>query len=284
MSGHLPTQNADGESIVPLTEEQRFTFDTKGWILFPGLLSESELESMREFYMQVWNDDPSLPEHERSSVAGPLMPSIDHPVVVGLLQEFVGHGYLAGEQCYGFRLESSALFYRTPGHDNFRAHGGQGLFSAPINSHVYVMERGHAYSGLTRCVWELNPVRYGMGGTKFLTGSHKGAFPMPRSATEDRHSPLWETYECPAGSLVVFTEALSHTGDVWTDDENDRLAIFRCYNSVGSKWHEWEPPARLVDSMHPLRQSLFRPVYCENNLVDGERTYPPRKEHTDIHV
>jgi hypothetical protein len=277
MSEHLPTHNADGDPVVPLTEEQRYIFDTKGWLVFPGLIPEDELKPMREFYMRLEKDPESLPEHERTSIAGPLLPTIDHPVVVGFMQEFVTQGYLAGEKCYGFRMESSANYYRPHGSNNFRPHGGSGLLQAPINSHVYHMERGRAYAGLTRIVWELNPVRKGLGGTKFLSGSHKTAFPIPKSAMEDRHSPLWETYECPAGSLVIFTEALSHTGDFWSDEDYDRLAIFRCYNSVGSKWHAWEPHPKLVESMYPLRQTLFRPVHCEHNLVDGDRSYPSKQ-------
>ena len=277
MSEYLPTTNADGQTVVPLTEEQRYIFDTKGWLLFPSLISEDELKPMREFYLQLKDDPDSLPEHERSTIAGPLLPSIDHPALVGFLHEFVTVERLAGEKCYGFRLESSAMYYRPPGFDAFRPHGGRGMLQPAINSHVYHVERGHANAGLCRIVWELNPVRKGLGGTKFLSGSHKGAFPIPKSAMEDRHSPLWESYECPAGSMLIFTEALSHTGDIWSDEDNDRLAIFRCYNTVGSKWHAWEPNAKLVESMHPLRQTLFRGVHCEDNLVDDERSYPPLK-------
>ena len=32
---------------------------------------------------------------------------------------------------------------------------------------------GQIYSGLTRVVFELNPVKKGQGGTSFLSGSHK---------------------------------------------------------------------------------------------------------------
>jgi hypothetical protein len=47
-------------------------------------------------------------------------------------------------------------------------------------------------------------------GTKFISGSHKSAFSRPTDIEPD--SPLLSTYECPAGSAIVFTEALCHTG------------------------------------------------------------------------
>ena len=38
--GDLPTKNADGEPVVELTDEQKYLFDTRGWLLVPGLLLE----------------------------------------------------------------------------------------------------------------------------------------------------------------------------------------------------------------------------------------------------
>jgi hypothetical protein len=35
----LPTTNADGLPVVPMTEEQKYLFDLKGLIALPGLLS-----------------------------------------------------------------------------------------------------------------------------------------------------------------------------------------------------------------------------------------------------
>lgn len=130
------------------------------------------------------------------------------------------------------------------------------------------MQPGRASSGLTRVVWELNPVKHGCGGTVFLTGSHKAAFEAPAS-TASLDSPLWETYACPAGSVLFFTEAIRHSGAVWKDTDHDRVAVFNCYNTVGNKWHKWEPHAELLAAMPPKRRTLFRGVYCQDNKVMG---------------
>ena len=42
-ANQLTTTNADGEPVVPLTEEQKFIFDTQGWLVIPGLLNEIDL-------------------------------------------------------------------------------------------------------------------------------------------------------------------------------------------------------------------------------------------------
>ena len=262
----LPEKNADGLPIPELTEDQKYLLDTKGWLLIPGVLTDDEIAEMRDFCYRLHLDRNSLPLTERSSVGGPLQRLADHPVVVSFMNTFVAHPVLATEDGYGFRLEGTFLTIRKLGHDNFSPHGGSGFFNFPGNSHVYRCHPGAANSGLTRAVWELNPVQKGDGGTLLLTGSHKAAFPAPQSL-QDRHSPLWEDYSCPAGSVLFFTEALTHSGTLWTNPDTDRVAIFNCYNTVNAKWHQWEPHPELLASMPTLRQTLFRPVYCENNDV-----------------
>ena len=260
----VPTTNADGVPAIEFTEDQKFIFDTRGWIALPGVLSDDEAAEMREFCYRLQREPDTIPEHHRSSIGGPLEKLTDHPIVLGFMNEFVATGY-SGEECYGFRMEGTFLTIRDQGQDYFRPHGGRGMLNFPGNSHTYHMHHDKVHSGLTRVVWELNPVKKRSGGTLFLTGSHKAAFPPPIS-TQDRDCPLWEDYSCPAGSVLFFTEAITHSGARWEDDTVDRVAIFNCYNVVGNKWHKWEPhPEHLVE-MPLKRRTLFRPVYCQDNV------------------
>jgi hypothetical protein len=262
----FPKVNADDRPVIELTDEQKYLFDMRGWILFPGVLDENELEEMRAFSQRLHRNPESIPEHERSALGGPLQRLADHPLVVGFMNEFVAHPALSGPECYGFRQESCSLFYRSVGDGRFGAHNGNGLLRFPGDSHVYHHIPGKANSGLTRAAWELNPVEKGDGGTLFVTGSHKAVFPAPASLNDPK-SPLWDTYSCPAGSLIIFTEAVTHSGQPWTNPDRERIAIFSCYNTVNSKWHEWEPHPDLLASMPPLRRTLYRPVRAANNLV-----------------
>ena len=260
----VPKTNADGKPAIEFTEEQKYIFDTRGWIAIPDVLSDEETVEMRDFCYRLKREPESIPEHHRYPLGGPLEKLTDHPLVLGFMNEFVSSDY-ASEECYGFRFEGTFLTIRSEGHDNFNPHGGQGMFTFPGNSHTYRLHPGKAHSGLTRIVWELNPVTKGGGGTLFLTGSHKAAFPTPKSA-HNRDSPLWEDYSCPAGSALFFTEAITHTGARWVDDTVDRVAVFNCYNVVGNKWHKWEPHPKHLAEMPFKRQTLFRPVYCQDNV------------------
>lgn len=264
----LPTVNADGEPVVEPTDEQKYLFDARGWLLVPGLIAADEVAAMHDHAMRVHADPESLPPHERNYVSGPLEKLTDHPVVVGFLNEFLAHPHLSSPECYGFRMESSGL--RCPSSEpgkqgKFSPHNGSGFFRFAVDSHHYQCVPGKAFSGLTRVVWELAPVKKGQGGTLLATGSHKAAYPAPESI-QDPHSEVWETYECPAGSVLFFTEALAHSTSPWTNTDNARVGIFNLYNSVGSRWGKWEPPAELVEKMPPMRQTLFRGVHCADNV------------------
>ena len=264
----LPKANSDGEAVVPPTDEQKYLFDKDGWLLMPGVLSEAECAEMRAFCLQLHQDPESIPEPERSVLGGPLQCLTDHPLVVGFMNEFLAYPGLSSQICYGFRQESASLFYRESGDGAFGPHNGNGMLRFPGDSHLYRCIPGKANSALTRVVWELNPVTEG-NGTLLVSGSHKAVFPAP-PAIQSPDSPIWNTYTCPPGSLIFFTEALTHSGRPWIDEEQPRIAVFSCYNSVNSKWHNWDPHPELLASMPPLRQTLYRPVHVAGNLVGGE--------------
>ena len=263
----FPAANADSLPVVNLTQEQKYIFDMRGWLLVPGVLSEDDLEEMREFCLRLHNEPDSIPEHERSPLGGPMQKLADHPVVVGFMHEFVAFPPLSRNDCYGFRMESCSLFYRQAGDGQFAPHNGSGYFRLPGDTHFYHCIPGKAHAGLTRVVWELNPVAEG-DGTLLVSGSHKAAYAAP-DAIHDQNSSIWEGYTCPAGSVLFFTESLTHSARPWTSKEHDRVAIFSCYNTVDSKWHDWDPDPRLVETMPPLRRTLFRPVRAARNLADG---------------
>ncbi|HCK09088.1 MAG TPA: hypothetical protein DHW45_04385 [Candidatus Latescibacteria bacterium] len=268
--------NSDGLPAMDLTEEQKWLFDTKGWLAVPEALSAEDVEEMREFAYQLAKDPESIPEEQRSSVGGPLQRLTDHPLVVGFMTEFVGYEPLQTKDGYGFRHEGSFLTIRPwgPGNKEFRPHGGRGVFNFPGNHHTYHVSPGKVNSGLTRVVFELNEIRKGDGGTLLLTGSHKAAFDRPAS-TNLEDSPLWDTYSCPAGTALIFTEALTHAGVPWKSTERERCAVFNCYNTIGSKWHQWEPPEEVYATMPAKRQSLYRPTWCDRNRVNpGHQVHP----------
>ena len=62
----LTQTNADGETAIAPTQEEKYLFDARGWLLFPGILSDDDIRDMRDYALQVKHDPQSLPEHEQS--------------------------------------------------------------------------------------------------------------------------------------------------------------------------------------------------------------------------
>ena len=267
--------------MVPLTAAQKYHFDTKGWLAIPGVLDGAEIEEMREFVLRLAAEPESIPEHRRSPVGGPLQRLTDHPVVIGFAQEFIynpftdgGGGSLENEAGYGFRQEHSFVTVRradggrrgAQGDGTFGPHNGNGMMRLPGDCHHYQAFPGHAYAGMTRIVWELNEVARDDGGTLLLSGSHKAAYPAPEEIFS-ADSSLWETCACPAGSVLMFTEALTHSGQPWRNPTRPRVAVFNCYNSIHAKWHNWDPPAAVLADM-PAKRPLPVPARLRGRQLD----------------
>ncbi len=226
---------------------------------------------MRRHLYALRDDPASLPEGHRTTYGGALEALLDHPVLVGWANEFLAHPYVAGEQCYGFRCEMSFSGLRSAMDEPkapaiFSPHNGSGVFRMPGVAHTYHAMPGKAHAGLARAIWELNPVTLGDGGTLFISGSHKCAFDTPAAAA-DPTSSLWDSYECPAGSLVLFSEATSHSGQPWTNSERDRCAVFNAYNAVNTRWSMAKPSQIQLEAMPAQRATLFREAYTKGNVV-----------------
>ena len=251
---------------VPMTEEQKFFYDLRGWILLPSVLTPAEIEATKaEVYAGA-----------RQSYEGALQNLLDHPAITGILSEILSEDPFIGDEYYGFRCEGSFTTIRRPGWSKMeRSDGGMPHVVRPpqqANAMRYQVAGNKIFSGLTRVVWELEEVKAGQGGTTFLSGSHKAHF---NYGGPDRYRPNisgspWETniravmdeYSCPAGSAVIFTESLVHAANDWTNPDNPRCAVFNCYNSIWAQWHRVNLSHEKIMAMPPKRRTLFRGTWA----------------------
>ena len=128
----FPTKNGAGLPVVPMSAEQKDEFDLNGFIVLPSLLSEAEVVACRDHQLALKFDPESLSETERDYHGGPSVVLLDHPVVVGVLNEVLSYQNLASEDCYGFRFDHTGLKYRVAAEEqpdaSWAPHGGGGLF------------------------------------------------------------------------------------------------------------------------------------------------------------
>ena len=249
--------------VVSVTEEQKFHFDLKGWVLIPGVLAEAEIAAIRAHLERFHHDKQSLPPEERFMFAGPCQVLLDHPAILDVLRETLAPDM--APDSYGFRLDQSMPLYREYDEDGLYSHAGGGLHGkypevVQLGPFAYNCRDGQIFSGLTRALWELTEVVSDGGGTLFMSGSHKNHFPVPE-AFQDKLSSVWESYTCPPGSVVVFAESLHHAGGVWKNKEDPRYAISNCYAPIEARRMRYRFPDEAIDALEAKRQTLFRDVW-----------------------
>ena len=270
-----PDQSID--QATPMTPEQKFFFDLRGWIVLPAVLVPKEIEEMKaEVY-----------DGARNSYQGKLQNLLDHPAIVGILSEILSEQSFIKNDCYSFRCEGSFTTVRPPGWSKLER-GDMGLPHVvrppqQANAMRYQVAGNKIFAGLTRVVWELEEVKKGQGGTSFLNGSHKAHFNyggpddfrpnISDSPWEEQMRDAMEDYSCPAGSVLIFTESLLHAANDWTNPDNARCAVFNCYNSVWAQWHRLNLSHEQIETMPAKRQSLFRGTWAIGGGPTGNHQY-----------
>jgi hypothetical protein len=237
-----------------MNEHDRIVFDLKGFIVKPAVLSEEEVAEIQEFVLRQRNEPESLPPQERQLPGGPFERLIDHPAVMDVLLDVID------KDVEKIRLENVFLSYREGEESPWSPHAG-GRTTNP--NYAYNFHDGRIYAGMTRVVWELTEVLEGKGGTCFLPGSHKANYNIRKGipSIDARDSGLWESYACPPGSLIVFSEAVRHSADTWRNPNNPRLAIFCAYNHINVRHHKPTIAPEVLGGLSPEHLRFFREVY-----------------------
>lgn len=246
-----------------LSEEQKFLFDLKGYLVIPDVFDEGEVRRMKEQVYKIKHEPESLAPRERTVPGGASEIVLSNPVIKACLEQFIGEDV---------RLDGQHVIWRTYSEQKQEPHNGGPMRSAHFHYHV---ADGKIYSALTRIVIELNPVRQGEGGTVFLAGSHKANFRIPGSFKKLRHDnyePYFETYEASPGSIVVFTENVCHAGPAWQNPDRPRVSIFLAFSEIGTCFHRPQSvPPEVIDGLGPEARWYFR----DNWAWDSRMSYDP---------
>ena len=117
------------------------------------------------------------------------------------------------------------------------------------------------YNGLTVVSWNLTDSGPEHGGFCCIPGSHKANYPCPQEIKENHvDSDMVVIPEAKAGSVVIFTEALTHGTAPWTA-RHQRRSLLHKYSPAQQSWSKThiQPPAGV--SLTPRQQLLFEPPY-----------------------
>ena len=144
---------------------------------------------------------------------------IDNPLISPYLAELLGPN---------FRLDHIYLDVIRSGKSPIGTslHGSSGRFDP---SQYYHFEQGKMYNGLTVVAYNLKDVNPGDGGFGCVPGTHKSNFPFPNDwrDTSENMAPCVTAVPGPAGSAVIFTEALTHGALPWHGKDERRTIFFK---------------------------------------------------------
>lgn len=238
--------------MTELSPLDRYAFDTSGYLVFEGVLPAVTVDRLRTAVAaQGLPAAGTTLESQRFGWHGELLgwgeefrQLMDHPLVLAVLKAFIGP-FVRLDHAYGIVM--------SPGTSGLGVHGPAWPFDP---SQYYVHRGGVIRSGLLTFSWALSEGRVGDGGFGCIPGSHRADEPVPAGA-----EALVREVPQPAGSLLVFTEALVHCTLPWRADAG-RMALLYKYSPGSSAWMRTEaPPPAALGAMSARQRRLLEPPF-----------------------
>ncbi|MBT3345513.1 MAG: hypothetical protein HN712_06030 [Gemmatimonadetes bacterium] len=169
-----------------------------------------------------------------------------HPRTIDVFNEILGPG---------FRLDHGpVLITMEQGTEGHRLHGG--MTFDPSQYHGF--HHGRMHCGLCVAAWQLADVRDGDGGFACIPGSHKANYrPEIEVLRLEQDWGVVRQIVAPAGSLIIFNEALIHGTLPWQPTERPRRSVLIKYSPGFLSWGT--PPACPIQDPTPAEEALYQP-------------------------
>lgn len=206
-----------------MNDQERYLFDLQGYLVVPNALTQEQVGRLNGVLDE--HIDSECPPDMRTHRFGPLLEwgeeyryLIDNPSITPYLSELLGEG---------FRLDHVYLDVIRSGKGPIgtRLHGG----AVPFNpTHYFRFEGGQMHNGLSVVAYNLKDVGPMDGGFGCVPGSHKSNYSFPDEWKEmEEPGPLVERVTGPAGTAIIFTEALTHGTLPWAGADERRTVFFK---------------------------------------------------------
>ncbi|MBM3213610.1 phytanoyl-CoA dioxygenase family protein [Candidatus Poribacteria bacterium] len=238
-----------------MTDHERYFFDVNGYLVLEDVLSQEQIAHLREV-IERQKLPPATDAIESQRFGGFFLwdqgfrDMLTQPRILGVLKELLGEK-LRLDHAYGIVMSTSNV--------GLQLHGG----AAPYDpAQYYIYRNGRMYNGLTVASWALVDVGPDDGGFCCIPGSHKGNIPLPNDVRHfEAHRDWVRQVPQKAGSVVIFTEALTHGTLPWRAPY-DRLSILLKYSPAHEAWGRANPPSPELDALlDDAQKRLFEPPY-----------------------
>jgi len=266
-----------------MSAEEKFLFDTNGYIIVKGVLSPEEVEAansaidahegdFKERKGKLRNTADGTPlagdgstgrsdcggflewERPHSSVFRSILA---HQRLLPYLHELCGEGY---------RLDHSPLLFKQrKGSEGFSLHGGPLDESGAWNPNLqYFYNHGRMYNTLLAVSVALSDTNPGDGGFCIVKGSHKANFPMPADMVHGlKHTEHVYQPSVSAGDVVIFTESTFHGTLPWASEAERRVALYRFAPATIAYGRAYYPqwPEKMYAEITPEQRAVLEPPY-----------------------
>lgn len=254
-------QNEFARPSPALTPAQRYYLDVFGYVVIENVLEQGEVERLLEAMYRLKRDLLATDEPKEARVRGcglavfrphhlhfahiletdpAIFDYLTHPRLVGMAEELVGGNV---------RLEESeaAINKRNPEED-LQAPARYGFHKGSSYGYGTHEENGLFHCNFVKTLTNLTELGPDDGGTVVIVGSHKMDCPSEDIIACAYADPtLIHQVVAPAGSTLLFSEALIHaTGQVRSDRE--RVIVIGGYTPpMFQAWNGQEPSAAFIE-------------------------------------
>jgi hypothetical protein len=210
---------------------ERYLFDLQGFITVPDALDAAQISELNRILDEhiaadITPETPTKRWGDLLSWDKAYRDLIDNSRITPYLDEIIGKN---------FRLDHdyADLIRKGKGPIGTRLHGGSTPFDP---SQFYHFQNGRFYNGLTVVAYNLCDVNLGDGGFGCVPGSHKSNYPFPDEWKElENFQPFMRAVTGPAGTAIIFTEALTHGTLPW-HGAGERRTLFYKYSPFAVSW------------------------------------------------
>jgi ectoine hydroxylase-related dioxygenase (phytanoyl-CoA dioxygenase family) len=225
-----------------LTAHERYFFDVNGYLVIEGVLRPDEARRLHDVISARRVATPAGSISSQRIDADFLLwdqgfrALLDHPAVLARLRDLLGD-HLRLDHAYGIVM--------APETSGLGLHGGGTPWDP--SQYYYAHRDGRIYNGLTTVTWSLVDAGPSHGGFGCIPGSHKAAERLPGNVPAGwvKEIPM------PAGSVLIFTEALTHCTLPWKAPYERRAVLFKY------------APGHLAWGRHADVSAALRPLLTE---------------------
>ena len=234
---------------------EKYLFDLQGFITVPNAVPADQLAVLNAILDEHIEAEcqPDMRTHrfsENLPWGKPYTDLIDNPRVTPYLDAIIGEEKWRLDHVY---LD---LIRAGKGPIGTRLHGGGSPFRS---SQYYRFEDGEMRNGLSVVAYNLADVGPMDGGFGCVPGSHKSNYAFPNDWREmEELNPIVQRITGPAGTAIIFTEALTHGTLPWTAD-HERRTLFLKYSPHSTSWSAHYYDADDFEGLPERQRAILEP-------------------------